>query len=227
MRKIILICFICLAGTLYVSAQGKQPANVNSETASFNVNTELSKDTVQNEVIKSNYAFKGYYNVTDLGFLIGSTNNVNVAPFSILTVNGFQFTENFGAGIGVGVEFFSESYLPLVLDARYYFRNENFSPYAFVHGGYLFALDSDANQSIVYDHFYMWSSYIPPYREVTPKGGWMVNPGLGIRNMFNDHFGLVFSVGYRFQSLHYEFSDDSELFMNSNRLDIKLGFIFK
>lgn len=227
MRKIILICFIWLAGTLYVSAQGKQTAGINSETASNSEKTEINKNVVQEEDTKSNYSFKGYYNVTDMGFLIGSTYNMNVAPFSLLTVNGYQFTENFGVGIGVGVEFFSESYLPLVLDARYYFRKESFSPFAFFHGGYLFALDSDANQNIVYDHYYMWSSYMPPYREVTPTGGWMINPGLGIRNMFNEHFGLVFSLGYRFQSLHYEYDENSELFQHINRLDIKLGFIFK
>ena len=212
MRKIILICFIWLAGTLFVSAQNKQETGINSETAT------ITK--------KTNYSFKGYYNVTDMGFLIGSTDNMNIAPFSILMVNGYQFTENFGAGVGLGVEFFSESYLPLVLDARYYFRKANFSPFVFVHGGYLFALESDANQNIVYDHYYMWPSYIPSHRKVNPKGGWMINPGLGIRNMFNEHLGFTFSVGYRFQSLQYKYNDDSQLFQNFNRLDLKIGFIF-
>lgn len=213
MRKIILICFIWLAGLSFVSAQNKQETEINSEKTTNSEN--------------SNYSFKGYYNVTDLGFLIGSTNNMNIAPFSILCVNGYQITEKFGLGIGVGAEFFSESYLPVALDARYYFRDDSFSPFAFFHGGYLFALESEANQNIIYDHFSIWPGYIPHYRSVSPKGGWMINPGLGIRNMFNEHFGMVFSLGYRFQSLHYEYDENSELFQNINRLDLKIGFIFK
>ncbi|MBI9037918.1 MAG: hypothetical protein JEY97_07285 [Bacteroidales bacterium] len=225
MRKIILICFICLAGNLYISAQGKQSENVISDTSPKNVN-EMNKDVVQDEVKTSNYSFTGYYNVTDLGFLVGSTSNVNKAPFSFLTVNGYQFTEQLGAGIGVGVEFFSESYLPLVLDARYYFREANFSPFAFVRGGYLFALEESANHYIYHD-YPVWSSFIPPTPECKPKGGWIINPGLGIRNMFNEHFGIVFSAAYRFQSLHYEYNDDSKLILESNRLDLKIGIIFK
>jgi hypothetical protein len=226
MRKIILICFICLVGTLYLSAQGKQPKNITPDSSSNKLNAKIEKDAIQ-EGINNNYAFTGYYNVTDLGFLIGSTSNINRAPFSFLTVNGFQFTENFGAGIGVGVEFFTESYLPMVLEAKYYFRKASFSPFAFVRGGYLIALEESANHYINHD-YPVWSSFLPPpYYECKPKGGWMINPGLGIRNMFNEHFGLVLSAGYRFQSLHYEYSDDSELFINSNRLDLKIGIIFK
>ena len=227
MRKIILICFIWLAGTLFVFAQEKQTKTANSQTVTKSENSESNNNKIPEDEKKNNYSIKGYYNVTDMGFLIGSTYNMNVAPFSLLTVNGYQFTENFGLGIGVGIEFFSECYLPLVLDARYYFRKASFSPFAFFHGGYLFALDSDANTNIVYDHYYMWSSYMPPYREVKPKGGWMLNPGLGIRNMFNEHFGFTFSVGYRFQSLQYKYNDDSQLFQKINRLDLKIGFIFK
>ncbi len=226
MKKSILICFICLAGNLFVSAQGNQSAGVNSNTSPKNIK-EMNKDVIQDEDKITNYSFTGYYNVTDLGFLVGSTSNVNNAPFSFLIVNGYQFTENIGVGIGAGVEFFSESYLPLVLDARYYFRKANFSPYAFIRGGYLFALEENTDHYINYD-YPAWSSVIPyPHYECKPKGGWMINPGLGIRNMFNEHFGLVFSAAYRFQSLHYDYSNDSELIQNSNRLDLKIGIIFK
>jgi len=43
MRKIILICFIWLAGTLFVSAQNIEQANVSSEAVS---NNEKSKSTL-------------------------------------------------------------------------------------------------------------------------------------------------------------------------------------
>ncbi len=180
------------------------------------------------DVKKNENVFKGYFNITDIGMLIGSPQNQNPAPFSFLTFNGVHLTEQFSAAFGIGVEFPSGSYMPMVLDARYYFRNTNFSPFLQIYGGYALALDDNYSESYWYD---MASSSMPYYyQEYEPyvaRGGWLINPGFGIRSIFGDNFGVVFSVGYRVQRLYYQAGDDRRRIVDYNRLAMKIGITFR
>ena len=73
--------------------------------------------------LKTNQASQGFeagfVNMTSIGVLAGSSHNSQVAPFSLVMVNGYRLSSGFFAGIGTGVEFLSTSYLPLFLDLRY------------------------------------------------------------------------------------------------------------
>lgn len=89
----------------------------------------------QDEKDQNEYSHQGYYNSTNFGLLVGSSNNENKAPFSFMMINGYGITNQFAVGLGIGSEFMSESYLPVVLDARYYFRKQKFSPYVFIQEG--------------------------------------------------------------------------------------------
>jgi hypothetical protein len=183
---------------------------------------------VASDVQKNEHVFMGYFNITDIGMLIGSPQNQNPAPFSFLTFNGVHLTEQFSAAFGIGLEFPSGSYMPMVLDARYYFRNTNFSPFLQIYGGYALALDDNYSESYWYD---MASSSMPYYyQEYEPyvaRGGWLINPGFGIRSIFGDNFGVVFSVGYRVQRLYYQAGDDRRRIVDYNRLAMKIGITFR
>jgi len=169
--------------------------------------------------------FTGYFNITDMGLLIGSTQNQHPAPFSFMTINGWHLTEQVSAGVGVGVEFLSGSYLPLVLDARYYVRNTPFSPFFYLQGGYAIPLDDERGQSgIYYDTYwpYPWN-----YEPFVAQGGWLLNPGFGIRHLFGENFGVNFSVGYRVQRLRYEAENGNRQLVDYNRLALKVGITFR
>lgn len=175
---------------------------------------------------KNARAFKGYFNITDMGLLIGSTQNRHPAPFSFMTTNGYHITEKASLGLGVGVEFLSGSYLPLVLDARYYVRNTGFSPFLSLYGGYSLPLDDEGAN----DYGYAVDAYYWPYQNYEPyqaKGGWLLNPGFGIRNMFGENFGIIFSAGYRLQRLYFSDGDKRKLTVDYNRLSVKIGIIFR
>ena len=174
---------------------------------------------------KGGKAFKGYYNITDIGLLIGSTSNRHPAPFAFMTTNGYHITEQFSAGLGIGVEFPSGTYMPMVLDARYYVRNTAFSPFFSLSAGYTLPLDDDGTGQSGYVTDVYW-----PYPNYTPyvaHGGWLVNPGFGIRHMFGENFGIIFGVGYRVQRLYYTAGDTRRLLVDYNRLSLKIGITFR
>lgn len=180
----------------------------------------------QDELDPIRYSHRGYYNTTNFGLLIGSTKNENKAPFSFMMINGYGITDQLAVGVGIGSEFMNESYLPLVLDVRYYLRKQKFSPYVFVKGGYSIALDEETENY----HLYSYRSYWSGYDLLNPNGGFIFNPGVGIKYMFSNNFGLSFSIGYRHQRLNYDnpnMDDDRALEIDMNRLEIKAGIFFK
>ena len=60
---------------------------------------------------------------TELGVLIGNSNNYNSAPFSINSTINYKFLPKFSAGAGLGLEFLDESYLPAFVNVEYKFRD--------------------------------------------------------------------------------------------------------
>jgi len=182
-------------------------------------------------VIEDSYpkAFRGYFNITDIGLLIGSPQNQNPAPFSFMTFNGAHLSDQLSASLGIGVEFPSGSYMPMVLDARYYIRSTNFSPFIQLYGGYALALDDNYSGGYYYDEAISSSRpyYYEDYQPYAARGGWLVNPGFGIRSLFGENFGVVFSVGYRVQRLYYKANDDRRRITDFNRLSMKIGITFR
>ncbi len=170
-----------------------------------------------------------YVNITELGFLAGPVYNSHPAPFTIMNINGIEIKKQLITGIGVGVEFTNETTLPVIVDARYFFRDAKFSPYASLQAGYSFPLSSKTNiypPIYYYDYLSSFAPY-PYYNEYKPVGGIIFNPSIGFKNMFNENLGFTFSVGYRYQRLNYSSTEnDDKVMMELNRLSIKLGFIF-
>jgi len=206
MKKIFLLFIVGL--TLTIGLKGQTLLKV-GETSLTLTKADGSTNT-----------FTGYFNITDIGLIIGSTDNSRVAPFTFLTTNGYHFTEQFSGGLGIGVEFIAGSYMPIVLDARYYIRNTSFSPFLSLYGGYALPLDDNG----IYNNSYgavSSSYYYEDYSSYEAQGGWLLNPGFGIRKMFS------FTVGYRIQRLYYEGEQDRQLYTDFNRLTMKIGITFR
>lgn len=156
----------------------------------------------------------GFVNMTSIGFLAGSSNNSQVAPFSLLTVNGYRTYSGFFAGIGTGIEFFSTSYMPFFLDLRYDLLGNDVVPYVVAKGGYGVPLSSDQSE---YDISYDYS------------GGALFGAGIGLKIRTRNHFAWDIELLYRYQETSYNEVYDwnnqeyeyTDIF---NRIEIRLGF---
>jgi len=156
----------------------------------------------------------GFVNMTSVGFLAGSSKNSQVAPFSLLSVNGYRTSSGFFAGIGTGVEFFSTSYMPFYLDLRYDLLGNDVVPYVVAKGGYGVPLSSGQSE---YDISYDYS------------GGALFGAGVGLKIRTRSHFAWDIELLYRYQETSYKEIYDwnnqeyeyTDIF---NRIEIRLGF---
>lgn len=185
-------------------------------------NTQNNKDI---EVLKQ--IPTGLFNVTTIGVLSGSSQNRQVAPFSFQSLMLYQFDEHIVAGLGLGIDFLEETYLPLVIDFRYYLRGTRFSPFVFAQTGYSIPTDKSASQDIINDHYSIWPGPYPQSEDVEPLGGFQLNPGFGIRHMFHSDFGLEISFSYRYQRLNYQYGSSTRLEIDYTRLNIRIGILFQ
>ena len=156
----------------------------------------------------------GFVNMTSIGFLAGSAHNSQVAPFSLLMVNGYRTSNGFFAGIGTGVEFFSTTYLPLFLDVRGDLFGTDVVPYVMAKGGYGLPLSSDRSE---YDISYDYS------------GGLLFGVGIGLKIRTRNHFAWDIELLYRYQETSYKEiydwnNQEYEYTDVFNRIEIRLGF---
>lgn len=172
-------------------------------------------------------------NHTQIGVLAGNNGNTKPAPFVLHSSLNYIVDKRIQAGIGTGVEFLNESYLPLFANIEYRFRESRVSPYLFLKAGYCVPLED--SRMVYYDvipYYSLTSSYIWPgpwygqNEKLKAKGGVLLNPGFGVSSMFSNNFGMSFSVGYRFSRLRYEGEKSYGLDVDYNRLSISLGIIF-
>ncbi len=166
---------------------------------------------------------------TEIGLLIGNSENSQSAPLSFTSSLNYNINSNFSAGLGVGLEFLKESYLPAYVNLEYKFRNLFSTPYLFLKCGYQVPLEE--SRTVYYDYYQPWSSSIwpgPDYSQdnMDAKGGILINPGVGYQRMFSSGFGMSFAFGYQFHRLKYQGDNDYRLDIDYNRLTIKLGIIF-
>ena len=168
----------------------------------------------------------GYYNLTEAGILAGNSDNKYSAPFSLINISSWQFKNGFSVGAGAGVEFFSEAYLPVVADFRYYLKRQGVSPFFGLQGGYSFALDKPDMQ-YVYDYTRIWPGPSGNTLEMKAKGGWLLNPMVGFCTSLNENMALTFSAGYRIMRHRYSREDNYKIDIDYNRLSLKIGLIFQ
>jgi len=156
----------------------------------------------------------GFVNMTSMGFLAGSSNNQQLAPFSLVMVNGWRNEAGLFLGAGVGIEFLSTTYLPLFLDMRYDISGKDVVPYLLMKGGYSIPMTQGYAE---YDVEYAY------------QGGPLVAGGVGLKIRTREHFAWDIELMYRYQqtssserygwnSQEYQYDDIY------NRIEIRLGF---
>jgi hypothetical protein len=158
----------------------------------------------------------GYFNHTDLGFLIGSGNNEKDVVFSVQMVNGYKFRRKYYPGIGTGIEFYEQAYVPVYADFKYVLLNHRVSPFLRGSAGYSISLEDPSEE---------WGS------RTDNHGGILYAAGIGTTIRTGSSSVLVISIVYRFQSLRSTYTEEwNEEILNLekqfNRLAFRIGFIF-
>lgn len=169
-----------------------------------------------------------YYLRTEIGVLVGNSENSQSAPFSFSTSVNYQLKPRLSVGAGAGLEFLKESYLPVFLNFEYKLRDSYSTPYFFLKAGYEVPIEE--SRTVYYSGYQPWSSFWPgpDYQNeiMKTKGGILLHPGIGFQRMFSSGFGMSFAFGYQFHRLHYKGDKDYALDIDYNRLAIKLGITF-
>lgn len=104
-------------------------------------------------------------------------------------VNGYKFNPEFSAGLGIGFTYYDDplSLLPLFLDLEYVFRRAGITPFIFLKSGYGFSILTDT-ETFVDSH----------------RGGFMVNPGMGLKFETKHKFGWYFNAGYNLENAKFK-----------------------
>lgn len=161
----------------------------------------------------------GFYMGLDLGFNLGSTNNGNgfsptyassvLGTFQVSA--GYQFKNKITLGLASGIEGFGVMTLPIMVDSRYYFFKETFTPFVYLQGGMAHPLDDFAEYE-------------------TGFGGGL---GLGMRRQIGSNTGFTLSAGYRYLRLvsKNEFTPWGSVVTSRqlnifNRVTMRFGIIF-
>lgn len=134
---------------------------------------------------KKYYKEKGYVNLTGMSILPGGS--TSTASFQM--VNGYQFNSRLSAGIGIGFVLYNDplNLVPLFLDIKYKFKEANSTPFVFFKSGYSFSVLPDENMEVE-----------------SHRGGFMMNPGVGLQFDTAGGFGIYFTAGYNLDNSSFE-----------------------
>jgi hypothetical protein len=183
-------------------------------------------DSISKKTAKFNQIHTGYFNLTEAGVLVGNSNNKYATPFSLMNISGWQFENRFSIGAGAGIEFYSETYLPVVADIRYQLKRQGLNPFFGLQGGYSFALDKPDKQ-YVYNYSQIWQGPSGNTLDMKAKGGFLFNPSVGICTPLGENLAFTFSVGYRMMRQRYTREDNYLIDIDYNRLSVKVGLMFQ
>lgn len=174
--------------------------------------------------IKDEFRNQGFFNITKLSYInVGSakletfnTNDGVVATslnvdrahaYSLQTINGYFFSPYFSAGVGIGLDGYSNpnfNTLPIFLDLRTYFNDEAKSGYLYLDYGTMAKTDGGKNNGSIF------------------------NIGLGYKFPIKDRLMIVTDLGYSYKSI----SNDglpirkSESWVQVKGIILSLGIIF-
>lgn len=178
----------------------------------------------QEKTIKDEFRNQGFFNITKFsyinigsakletfnpsdGVVVTSLNTDKAHAYSLQTINGYFFSPNFSAGIGVGLDGYSNpnfNTLPIFLDLRAYFSDEAESYYLFTDYGTMPKIDGGKNNGSIF------------------------NIGLGYKFPIKKRLMIVFDLGYSYKSI----SNDglsirkSESWVQAKGIVFGIGIIF-
>ena len=166
------------------------------------------------------YSFKedGFYHHSSVAFLPGYVSVDNeVMGVGIDHTSGYLFNRWFGAGLNLGINNYlpanRELFYTVAAEARGYLMKKNLSPYYVVRTGYGFAHKSA--------------------RMIEAKGGYFLNPSIGLRFTAKRSFNLSTEIGVNFQNGYFKWQNDGwwdrSIFEKDvwyRRFNLKFGILF-
>ncbi len=143
---------------------------------------EIRKEEVPG---KQYFKEKGYVNLSGVSILPGGSTSTP----SFQMINGYQFNSQLSAGIGIGFVLYNDplNLMPLFLDIKYKFLEANTTPFVFFKSGYSFSILPDESMEVE-----------------SHRGGFMMNPGVGLQFDTSGGFGIYFSAGYNLDNSSFE-----------------------
>lgn len=157
------------------------------------------------------YKISGYINHTGMDFLSGP--ETTTVRFQM--TNGYRFNPYFAAGIGIGYIPYRDplDLIPVYLDIMANLTRSNASPFLFVKAGYAFSTHTDVRVPIE-----------------SHRGGWLLNPGIGMHFNLRGGFRWYFNAGYNVNNARFDeagFQGGSiENELSYRRVMFGLGFSF-
>jgi hypothetical protein len=172
-----------------------------------------------------------FLSYTEFGALCGNPDNENSAPFIFHSSLNYAFHKHLSAGIGAGLEFLKETYLPVTANVLYQFgEKKTITPFVRLQAGYHAPLENNtAANNIPYNGPYIYDDviYYPPKSDkLDSKGGFMANPSVGVTVYTRIGLGVSLSAGYHYKRLTYHRDKDYSFHIEYNRLSLTLGIIF-
>ena len=189
---------------------------------------ERKETIVENRYSESG---KNHFFFSELGVLPGNPGNPDKIPLIFHTSVNYNFFGKFSAGMGAGVEFYKETYLPVSINGLYKFRNTRVTPFAGLQVGYQVPIEGSRTkvQNVLFSprSDIYWPGIIPRDTYLKAQGGILLNPSLGVIWQSQSNVRFTFSAGYRFHRLGYYNKDlQYNLNVDYRRLSLKLGLIF-
>ena len=163
----------------------------------------------------------GFGFVLEAGFMVGAQSTEYDAPFSFNFLGNVTSNTKNIFGLGSGVEYIGQPYMPVFLEYKYLLSDRKTTPFVFVRGGKLFHLNGDEENT---DYYY------PQYNEKKSySGGLSFTLGTGI-SWARDDNETYLSFAYRNAHTSYSvknYNNQYATYKSSlNRLEIKFGFRF-
>lgn len=162
-------------------------------TFQINSSAQSPERTVAETATSSASVTSRFLGTVEMGYLYGKVENPFNAPPSYLaspsisTFSGYQAHRLFAIGAVLGFDFYENILItPLGLGIRGSILKTRISPY------------------YSFDIGYGLSTFSGKGEGEKPKGGWFINPMLGLRVKINNNSGFLFGLGYKEQPVETE-----------------------
>ncbi|HSH53197.1 MAG TPA: hypothetical protein VK982_15840 [Bacteroidales bacterium] len=173
-------------------------------------------------LLSINYKTEGFYSELNVGFLFSGNIDTPFPPLSLILLGGYEFKNKISVGGGLGLDLLNEAYMPVVADLKYNFTSGKVNHYIYFQGGYTIPLETpDA-----YDYDY-YSYY---HSDISSTGGYLINPGLGLKLFINEKNAFSFGIGYKYIHINHSYKEQNgqtiDRLIKYNRVVLSFGYYF-
>ncbi|MDR2497870.1 MAG: hypothetical protein LBD28_00325 [Tannerellaceae bacterium] len=163
-----------------------------------------------------------FVSLAEVGIAKGNSRQTPSSPFIFHYGMNYSFMDNLSAGLGVGAEYYLETYLPVTANVSWRFGDRRIIPFVTMQAGYLIGLEN------LREGGYYMVDFAPNYTDIYSEGGWLFNPQAGIIIKLSKDLGITLAAGYRRHTLRYVWDHDYYYAESVvyNRLSLKVGITF-